>query len=71
MYTEPATHRLLAGARFRGFLPGFLARVPNPVLEVHFGYAGEHVARIVGLGSRASYADDITVSGGLIGTIIP
>jgi uncharacterized membrane protein YdjX (TVP38/TMEM64 family) len=70
---NPATLSFLLGAtgvRFSGFLLACLALVPNQVIEVYFGYAGKHVAKIAGRGAPTVYLHDIAVIGGLIMCII-
>jgi uncharacterized membrane protein YdjX (TVP38/TMEM64 family) len=59
-----------AGVRFQGFLVACLALVPNLALEVYFGYAGKHVARMAGRQAGAVRLHDITVIGGLAVTIV-
>jgi uncharacterized membrane protein YdjX (TVP38/TMEM64 family) len=70
---NPATLNYLfgaAGVRFPGFLLASLAFLPHQVVEVYFGYAGRHVAKIVGRHGPAVYLHDIAVIGGLIVCII-
>jgi uncharacterized membrane protein YdjX (TVP38/TMEM64 family) len=55
-----------AGVRFSGFLLACFALVPNQLIEVYFGYAGRHVAKMAGRSARAVYLHDVTVVGGLI-----
>jgi uncharacterized membrane protein YdjX (TVP38/TMEM64 family) len=59
-----------AGVRFAGFLLACLALVPNLVIEVYFGYAGKHVARMAGRNTHEVYVHDVTVIGGLAVTIL-
>jgi uncharacterized membrane protein YdjX (TVP38/TMEM64 family) len=59
-----------AGARFGGFLLACLALVPNLVIEVYFGYAGKHVARMAGRNTHEVYVHDLSVIGGLAVTIV-
>jgi uncharacterized membrane protein YdjX (TVP38/TMEM64 family) len=63
---NPATISYLLGAasvRFGGFLLAFLASVPGLMLEVYFGYASKHVARMAGRSTHAVYVHDLTVIG--------
>lgn len=65
---NPATISYLLGAsgvRFGRFLLACLAIVPALTLEVYFGYAGKHVARMAGRDAHAVYLHDLTVIGGL------
>jgi uncharacterized membrane protein YdjX (TVP38/TMEM64 family) len=58
-----------AGVRFLGFLLACLVHIPNLVIEVYFGYAGKHLARVAG--QKTSVAlNDLIVIGGLVVTII-
>jgi hypothetical protein len=47
-----------------------LAFLPHQVVEVYFGYAGRHVAKIAGRHGSAIYVHDAVVFGGLILCII-
>jgi len=70
---NPATLNYLfgaAGVRFPGFLLTSLAFLPHQLVEVYFGYAGRHVAKIVGRDGQAAYLQDALVLGGLIMCII-
>lgn len=61
---NPATISYLlgaAGVRFGGFLLASLAIVPSLALEVYFGYAGKHVARMAGRDTHAVYLHDLAV----------
>ncbi|MDD2336151.1 MAG: VTT domain-containing protein [Geobacteraceae bacterium] len=60
----------VAGVRFFGFMLACLALVPTLFIEVYFGYAGKHVARMAGRETPAVYLHDLTVIGGLAVTII-
>jgi uncharacterized membrane protein YdjX (TVP38/TMEM64 family) len=59
-----------AGVRFPGFLLASLATTPHLLLEVWFGYAGKHVARIAGRSVRALIIRDVVVVGGLVACLI-
>lgn len=59
-----------AGVRFPGFLLASLATTPHLLLEVWFGYAGKHVARIAGRSVRAIIIHDVVVVGGLVACLI-
>ncbi|MFH1020679.1 MAG: VTT domain-containing protein [Pseudomonadota bacterium] len=70
---NPATVSYMLGAtgvRFFGFMLACLALVPTLFIEVYFGYAGKHVARMAGRDTPAVYLHDLTVIGGLTVTII-
>jgi len=70
---NPATISYMLGAarvRFGGFLLACLALVPNLVIEVYFGYAGKHVARMAGRTTHEVHVHDVTVIGSLAVTII-
>jgi len=59
-----------AGVRFPGFLLASLATTPQFLLEVYFGYAGKHVARIAGRSARAIIIHDVVVVGGLAACLL-
>lgn len=59
-----------AGVRFPGFLLACLGMVPALFLEVYFGYAGKHVARIAGRSARAVIAHDAMVFAGLAASVV-
>jgi uncharacterized membrane protein YdjX (TVP38/TMEM64 family) len=59
-----------AGVRFPGFILACLGMVPTLFLEVYFGYAGRHVARIVGRSTRAVIVHDVVVFAGLAACIL-
>jgi uncharacterized membrane protein YdjX (TVP38/TMEM64 family) len=59
-----------AGVRFSGFMLACAAFVPNLVLEVYFGYAGKHVARIAGRSARGVILHDIVVFAGLAACVV-
>ena len=58
------------GVRFVGFLFACLAITPHLAIEVYFGYAGKHVARMAGQGAHAAHVHDAAVIAGLALTII-
>jgi uncharacterized membrane protein YdjX (TVP38/TMEM64 family) len=65
---NPATISYLlgaAGVRFSGFLIGCLALTPNLAIEVYFGHAGKHMARMVGGNVRTAHLHDLAIIGGL------
>lgn len=55
-----------AAVRFRGFALASLASLPHSVLEVWFGHAGRHVARLAGSRSHAVEGHDLVTFGGLV-----
>jgi uncharacterized membrane protein YdjX (TVP38/TMEM64 family) len=59
-----------AGVRFAGYMLACLAFTPHLLIEVYFGYAGRHVARMAGRGTRVVYLHDFVVLGGLAITVI-
>jgi uncharacterized membrane protein YdjX (TVP38/TMEM64 family) len=59
-----------AGVRFSSFMLACLALVPTLFIEVYFGYAGKHVARMAGRNTSAVYLHDAIVIGGLVVTVI-
>jgi uncharacterized membrane protein YdjX (TVP38/TMEM64 family) len=65
---NPATISYLlgtAGVRFSGFLIGCLALTPNLVIEVYFGHAGKHMARMASGNVRTAHLHDLAIIGGL------
>jgi uncharacterized membrane protein YdjX (TVP38/TMEM64 family) len=70
---NPATISYLLGAtsvRFSGFLIGCLAMTPNLAIEVYFGHAGTHVARMAGGDARTAHLHDLAIIGGLAVCVI-
>jgi len=70
---NPATISYLLGAtgvRFSGFLLGCLALTPNLAIEVYFGHAGKHVARMAGGDARTAHLHDLAIIGGLAVCVI-
>lgn len=59
-----------AGVRFAGFMVAWVALVPHLVVEVYFGHAGKHVARMAGRDARAVYLHDLVLIGILAACII-
>lgn len=59
-----------AGVRFSGFLLACAGMLPMLFLEVYFGYAGKHVARIAGRSARAVIVHDVVVFAGLAASIV-
>ena len=54
-----------AGVRFTGFLLALLVHMPNLLIEVYFGYASRHAARLAGGDSHTSHLHDLVIFGGL------
>ena len=70
---NPATISYLlgaAGVRFWGFLVACLALTPNLVIEVYFGHAGKHMARMAGGDARTAHLHDLAIIGGLAVCIV-
>lgn len=71
---NPATISYLlgaAGVRFAGFLIACLALAPNLIIEVYFGHAGKHMARMAGGGAKAGHLHDLAIIGGaVVGVIV-
>jgi uncharacterized membrane protein YdjX (TVP38/TMEM64 family) len=66
---NPATISYLlgaAGVRFSVFILACLAYLPNFLIEVYFGYAGKHVARVAGHGMESLYLHDFMIIGSLL-----
>jgi len=59
-----------AGVRFAGFLLACCAMLPNELIEVYFGYAGRHVAKIAGSNTAGLGLHDVTVVGGLVTGVV-
>jgi len=59
-----------AGVRFPGFILACVGMVPTLFLEVYFGYAGKHVARIAGRSARSVIVHDIVVFAGLAACVL-
>jgi len=55
----------VSGVRFSGFLIACVGLLPTFFLEVYFGYAGRHIARMAGRNELAIVMHDILVIGGL------
>jgi uncharacterized membrane protein YdjX (TVP38/TMEM64 family) len=65
---NPATISYLlgaAGVRFSGFLIACLALTPNLAIEVYFGHAGKHAARLAGSHAQIAHLHDLVIIGGL------
>jgi len=70
---NPATISYLlgaAGVRFAGFLIACLALAPNLIIEVYFGHAGKHMARMAGGGTKAGHLHDFAIIGGVVVGVI-
>jgi uncharacterized membrane protein YdjX (TVP38/TMEM64 family) len=66
---NPATVSYFLGAtgvRFFGFFLASFATFPHLLLEVYFGFAGKHLARMTGRSAAAAHLHDAVVIGGLI-----
>jgi len=59
-----------AGVRLPGFVLACLAMTPTLFLEVYFGYAGRHVARIAGRGAQGVLVHDVVVFAGLAACVV-
>ncbi|MGB5259391.1 MAG: VTT domain-containing protein [Gammaproteobacteria bacterium] len=59
-----------AGVRFPGFLLALLALTPNLLIEVYFGHAGTHAARLAGSTARTAHLHDLALFGGLAVCIV-
>lgn len=55
-----------AAVRFRGFALASLALLPHSLLEVWFGHAGRHVARLAGGRSHSAEVHDLVIFSGLV-----
>lgn len=65
---NPATISYLlgaAGVRFSRFLIACLALAPHLFIEVFFGHAGRHTARLVSSHTRSAHLYDLVLIGGL------
>jgi len=70
---NPASVSYVFGAssvRFAGFMLACLGFLPHLVLEVYFGYAGKHVARMAGGYVQGGHLHDVVVIGGLVVALI-
>lgn len=70
---NPATISYMLGAvgvRFAGFLLACLAFIPQLLIEVYFGYAAKHAARMSGRSAPEVYVNDLIVFGGLAIAVI-
>ena len=66
---NPATISYLlgaAGVRFAEFLIACAALAPNLIIEVYFGHAGKHMARMAGDGTKSSHLHDLAIIGGVV-----
>jgi uncharacterized membrane protein YdjX (TVP38/TMEM64 family) len=66
---NPATISYLlgaAGVRFAGYIVACLASSLNLIIEVYFGYAGQHAAMLAGGESRSERLHDLAIIGGLV-----
>jgi uncharacterized membrane protein YdjX (TVP38/TMEM64 family) len=60
----------VSGVKFLGFLIACIVHFPIFFLEVYFGYAGKHIARMAGRSELSVVMDDVLVIGGLISAIV-
>jgi uncharacterized membrane protein YdjX (TVP38/TMEM64 family) len=60
----------VTGVRFFGFLIACVGLIPTFFIEVYFGYASKHIARIASRNELVIIMHDILVIGGLISAII-
>lgn len=70
---NPATLSYLlgaAGVRFSGFLVACLALVPGLAIEVYFGHAGKHAARMVGHEQPHDRVHELTVLAGALTCVV-
>ncbi len=70
---NPATISYMLGAtgvRFSTFFLTCFALVPHAVIEVYFGFAGQHAAQIVGRDKSTLYLHDTVIFTGLVVTFI-
>lgn len=70
---NPASVSYMLGAssvKFAGFLLASLGFFPHLLIEVYFGYAGKHVARIAGGRLPGETLHDVAVFGGLMIAVI-
>jgi uncharacterized membrane protein YdjX (TVP38/TMEM64 family) len=66
---NPATISYLlgaAGVRFAGYIMAALASSPNLMIEVYFGYAGKHAAKLAGSHAGAARLHDLALIGGIV-----
>lgn len=66
---NPATVSYLLGGigvGLLGFLVASLAAIPGLIVEVYFGYAGKHIARMAGGRDHAAYLHDLLIVVGLV-----
>ena len=55
-----------AGVRFTGFMAACVALLPSLFLEVYFGYAGKHLAKVAGASSHSTELHDVVLVAGLL-----
>ena len=70
---NPATISYMLGAtgvRFSTFLLSCFALVPHAVIEVYFGYAGQHAAQMVGRDKGGLNLHDFVIFAGFVVTVI-
>jgi uncharacterized membrane protein YdjX (TVP38/TMEM64 family) len=60
----------VTGVRFFGFLTACIVHFPIFFLEVYFGYAGKHIARMAGRNEVTLAIQDVLVIGGFISAVI-
>jgi len=70
---NPATVSYVLGAsgvKFSGFLLASLASTPHQLIEIYFGFAGKHVARLASGDTEFGNLHDLVVIGGLVITVL-
>jgi uncharacterized membrane protein YdjX (TVP38/TMEM64 family) len=60
----------VSGVKFVGFLIACIVHFPMFFLEVYFGYAGRHIARMAGRNEVTVMLHDVLIIGGFILTVI-
>jgi hypothetical protein len=59
-----------AGVHFPGFLLASLAHTPNLLIEIYFGFAGKHAARLASNDAHTAHLHDLVIFGGLAVCIV-
>jgi uncharacterized membrane protein YdjX (TVP38/TMEM64 family) len=60
----------VSGVKFVGFFVACIVHFPMFFLEVYFGYAGKHIARMAGRNQVTLVLHDVLIIGGFIFTVI-
>ena len=55
-----------AGVRFTGFMAACVGLLPSLIIEVYFGYAGKHLAKVAGATSHSTELRDVVMVTGLL-----